>query len=74
MVNMPYVDEAVRISKDNGFSDKVGLHLNLVEGRPLTENIRDTVLCDENGMFVSSIMKMPQYRIRLEKADKKLYY
>ena len=67
MVNMPYVDEAVELSKDNGFSDRVGLHLNLVEGKPLTERIRDTIFCDEHGMFISRIMKTPKYRMRLDK-------
>lgn len=67
MVNMPYLDEAVKLSQDNGFSDQVGLHLNLVEGKPLTEGIRDTIFCDDNGMFISKIMKTPKYRLMLNK-------
>lgn len=67
MVNMPYVDEAVKLSQDNGFSDLVGLHLNLVEGKPLTEGIRDTFFCDDKGMFISKVMKTPKYRMRLDK-------
>lgn len=36
MVNTNYFDEAVRIAKEEGFLDKVGLHINLFEGTPLT--------------------------------------
>lgn len=39
MVNMPGCDEAVNLAKQNGFWDKVGLHLNLYEGKPLNPNI-----------------------------------
>ena len=41
IVNMPYADEAVEIAYKEGFSDRVGLHLNLTEGVPLTEPIRE---------------------------------
>ena len=51
LVNMPFTCEAVEMSKKNNFSNKVGLHLNLVEGLPLTEDIKDTPLCDSNGLF-----------------------
>lgn len=56
MVNMPYASQAVELAKANNFSDKVGLHLNLTEGIPLTSDIREIGLfCDENGEFC----KMP---------------
>lgn len=67
MVNMPYMEEAVKLSISNGFCDKVGLHLNLVEGKPLTEGICDTVFCDKNGFFISDTMKNPKYRMWLDK-------
>lgn len=41
MVNMPYSNEAVELSKRYGFFDKVGLHLNLSEGQPLTSEIKE---------------------------------
>lgn len=41
MVNMPYVDEAVELAIKNGFFEKVGLHLNLTEGVPLTEGVKE---------------------------------
>ena len=52
MVNMPYADEAVRLAKEKGVGDRIGLHLNLVEGKPLTEGLRACRLfCDESCKF-----------------------
>lgn len=52
MVNMPYCHDAVKMAKEQGFADKIGLHLNILEGVPLTEKIkRSHILCDGNGCF-----------------------
>ena len=52
MVNMPYVDAAVKLAKKNGFADKVGLHLNLSQGIPITEAIRHcSRFCNDDGSF-----------------------
>lgn len=52
MVNMPWADRAVEMAKGLGFADKVGLHLNITEGVPLTENMSACrVFCDEGGVF-----------------------
>ena len=56
MVNMPYFEDAVRRAELNGFKADVGLHLNLVEGHPLTNSIKQTSLCDSSGIFNGSIM------------------
>ena len=40
MANVRYFDEAVRLAKENGFFDKIGIHLNMTEGEPLTEEIK----------------------------------
>ena len=40
MVNMPYADEAVELARQNGFVGRVGLHLNLSQGLPLTDKIK----------------------------------
>lgn len=50
MVNMSGFEEAVRLAKENGFWDRVGLHLNLTEGRPLTDECAKSVFC-EQGTF-----------------------
>lgn len=35
-----YFDEAVDLAKKEGFFDKIGVHLNITEGVPLTEDIK----------------------------------
>lgn len=40
MVNMNYFDEAVEIAKRNHFQDRIGLHINLFEGTPLTSGYK----------------------------------
>ncbi len=40
MANMPAVKEAVAIAKENGFEESVGFHFNLIEGVPLTDEIK----------------------------------
>lgn len=52
MVNMPYCAEAMRIAKENGVLDRIGLHINLTEGFPLTNDIkRIPMFCDNEGQF-----------------------
>lgn len=54
MVNMPYADEAVARAKSVGYGDKVGLHLNLTEGEPLTDSIKKyRSICDASGSFTA---------------------
>lgn len=54
MVNMPLADKAVSLSRKNNYSEKVGLHLNLTQGIPLTDSIKKyNVFCDSNGTFNS---------------------
>ena len=49
---MPGVDEAVSIAREKGFADRIGLHLNLTEGLPLTDMIRECPrFCSPNGAF-----------------------
>ena len=52
MVNMPACDEAVEIARRHGYAHRVGLHLNLTEGEPLTELIKECPrFCSEEGIF-----------------------
>lgn len=71
MVNMPCSDAAIRIAKESDFMTSVGLHLNLVEGIPLTEGIRHTKLCDKDGVFNGSIMSNKKNRIWLDSKTSK---
>lgn len=55
MVNMPECESAIILAKRNGYLDKIGLHLNLVEGEPLLEETKSSSLC-KNGIFDMSIL------------------
>lgn len=52
MVNMPFFAEACSLAEKHGIKDKIGLHLNLVEGVPLTDGIRNcATFCNEDGIM-----------------------
>lgn len=51
MANGAYFDGALRLSKEQGFIDKIGIHLNLTEGIPLTKGIRRSDKFVKNGRF-----------------------
>lgn len=53
MVNMPGADEAVQLAKENGFFDKVGLHLNFFSGEPLTEEMKKDKIFVRRGLMTS---------------------
>jgi len=51
MVNMEGFEEAVKLADKYGFKDKIGIHLNLTEGKSLT-NLSGTSLVDEKGYYI----------------------
>lgn len=51
MVNMPYFKEAVEMALEYSFFDKIGLHLNLMEGPALTEEIKAYDFICSDGYF-----------------------
>ena len=51
MATGEYFDEAVGLAKEQGFIDKIGIHLNLTEGEPLTEDIKKCKSFVENGSY-----------------------
>jgi predicted glycoside hydrolase/deacetylase ChbG (UPF0249 family) len=52
MVNMPGTKDAIRMIKENNLYDRIGLHLNLIEGPALTSEMRDSdFFCDKQGNF-----------------------
>ena len=64
MVNMPYWREGVSLAKESGFFDRIGLHLNLDEGYPMTDNIRNIpFFCDTNGAFNGNFAKSLTHRV-----------
>lgn len=70
MVNMPFCEDAVNKAIKYGFENKVGLHLNVVEGKPLTEPIKKTILCNAEGLFDDETMKKKSNRVFLGKKER----
>lgn len=72
MANMESASEAMELARQNGFIDKVGVHLNLTQGKPLTENMaRNREMCDENGMFTADFHRNTLKRFVLGAATRK---
>ena len=77
MVNMPWFDRAVATARSEGFADRVALHVNLVEGVPLTDEIRRSRFwCDSDGVFRGDLSKnklwrfwMPREAVRLAQME-----
>lgn len=62
MVNMPDCNRAAESAHQLGFSDRVGLHLNLIEGIPLTDRIRYCRrICDSEGRFRNFLKGRPVF-------------
>lgn len=58
MTNVPKAVEAMDAAKEKGFADRVGVHLNLTSGRPLTESIAsDPVMCNSGGEFTADFAR-----------------
>ncbi len=55
MVNAPMFFEAVEISKNAGVDRFIGLHLNITEFTPLTEEIKSNPKFVKNGAFYNNI-------------------
>lgn len=54
VVNTEYFDEAVKLAKENHFIEKIGLHVNLTYGRPLTEKIKTIPKYCQDNSFVQT--------------------
>lgn len=71
MVNMPYFDQAVWLAETHRFGNKVGLHINLTSGEPLSEPIKDVKsFCGENGRFNGKIFKDKRLMLFLTAKEK----
>lgn len=54
--NGEYFEEAVRLIFENNLLNRVGIHINLTEGKPLTKVIAfDSFFCDSSGAFHGKI-------------------
>ena len=56
--NGAYIREAYRLALQNGFADRIGIHINLTEGAPLTEQIRNNPFFCANGKFHGHINRL----------------
>lgn len=55
-------DYALNCVYDTEWKSKIGLHLNLTEGKPLTEKMRDnSSFCDKNGNFDNRINRYKRF-------------
>ena len=71
MANMPYAREAMDLAAKCGFAGKVGLHINLTAGKPLTEDIaKDPVMCGKNGEFSADFARNIRTRFYLPKTTR----
>lgn len=52
IINTEYTAQAIELSKQNHYFDKISLHLNLTIGAPLTSSIKNTSWCGEDGSFL----------------------
>ena len=68
IANMPAFEEACELAAEHGFQDRVGTHLNLTEGTPLTEPIKSySRFSDGQGRF--RYWRHADYAFRLNRAE-----
>ena len=60
MATGEYFSEAVRLAKAQGFTDRIGVHFNLTEGRPLTEEILSVGAFVRDGRFHKEYLSRPR--------------
>lgn len=68
--NGDYFDEALELAKENNLNKKIGIHINLTEGKPLTREISQDSLFCHNGKFHGEINR---YRPLSRKQKKEVY-
>lgn len=72
MANMPGFDEAVLLAHENNIISKIGIHLTLTEGYPLTEEILNTNLFNNENK--ADLKKHKRNLFFLKSNEKKLIY
>jgi predicted glycoside hydrolase/deacetylase ChbG (UPF0249 family) len=59
MANMIGFEEAVELANKYGFKDRIGIHVNLTQGKPLTD-LSGTGLVDQRGDYIKeAVFKSP---------------
>jgi len=72
MANMPGFDEAVELAHENNIITKIGVHLTLTEGSPITSDILNTGLF--NNGTKSNLKKIKKNLFFLSSKEKKLVF
>lgn len=70
LANFDYFDEAAAMAKERGFTDRIGIHLNLTAGVPLTEPIKSFPKFVTDGRFNKRYDRLTP----LSKAEKAAIY
>lgn len=58
MANMENFEEAVSMAYQHGFNNQIGIHINLTEGKPLTD-LSGTDMVDQKGRFIMGHISKP---------------
>lgn len=74
MVNMPCAQAAADMAREKGFFDKIGLHINLTEGKALSDECSASPLCDENGYFKGTFHIPFKSRLYLPKSIRRAIF
>lgn len=70
LVNSEGFNDALALSENGKFKENVGLHLNLTEGKPLTDNMSNNKkFTDRNGLFNGSLISKSLNRFLLTPSD-----
>lgn len=73
VMNRPGLEQATELARREGLMDRVGLHVNLIYGRPLTEGLRRCPLfCDADGLFNARFHMSTKSRLWLASDVKRL--
>jgi predicted glycoside hydrolase/deacetylase ChbG (UPF0249 family) len=71
MITMPAFEAGLALARKEGFADRIGLHVNLSEGRPLTDGIKNSkILCDKEGNFTGANRKRKLLRFYMPSQEK----
>ena len=72
MVNMPDAQDALQIARDGGFFDKIGLHIDITEGNPITDAMKPfDCFCNANGSFNANFHNSTISRLWLSAAKRR---
>ncbi len=72
LVNMPMAEDAMQMAAEKGFGDRVGIHLNLTAGRPLTHEMStDPVMCNAAGEYTADFARNMHTRFYLPRETRR---